>query len=29
LSENDFREPDAAQTIEVECVVGGRHCCAG
>ena len=24
--ENDFREPDAAQTIEVERVVGSLHC---
>jgi len=29
LSENDFREPDAAQTIEVEGVIGGRHSCSG
>jgi hypothetical protein len=29
LSENDFREPDAAQTIEVERVIRSGHCCAG
>ena len=27
--ENDFREPDAAQAIEVECVIRLGHSCRG